>query len=126
MVNDKTEIVWEDSQITEKVKGTTTCGCKGAKCDDTTSGCRNCYKMCRPCTLKCKSKAQSNNPHNNRGTCPRCAPSTDTDHDSDDNSDHEDEQMQQSQEEVLPVVPSSHHEDFDSESDSDGLEDQTV
>ena len=91
IVNDKIEIVWEDSEIMEKVKGTKTCGCKGAKCDGTTSGCRNCYKMCKPCTLKCKCKAQCRNLHNNGGKCPRCAPSADID--SDDNSDHEDNRL---------------------------------
>ena len=121
-VNDKIGVVWEDSEIMGNVKGTKTCGCKGAKCDGSSTGCRNCYKMCKPCTLKCKCKAQCHNPHNNRRTCPRCAPSADTDHDSDDNS--KDEQVQQAKEEVLPVVPPSHHDDFDSESGTDGLEDQ--
>ena len=30
----------------EAVVGSEGCGCKGAKCDGSTVGCRNCYKMC--------------------------------------------------------------------------------
>ena len=54
------------------------CGCKGAKCDGSTAGCRNCYRMCKPCssTRKCKG---CNNPHNKGGTCARCEPQDDSD-----------------------------------------------
>ena len=49
------------------------CGCKAQKCDGSTTGCRSCYRMCKPCTVKCNCKALCNNPHNNGGTCPKCA-----------------------------------------------------
>ena len=81
------------------------------------AGCRNCYKLCKPCTLKCKCKSQCHNPHNNGGTCPRCALGADTD--SDDESDREDEPLQHSEEDVLPIVPPSHNTDFDCDSGSD-------
>ena len=77
--------------------------------------------MCKPCTLKCKCKAQCHNPHNNGGVCTKCTPSTGNECDSDDNS--EDETGRQTDDEVIPIVP-SHHEDIDTESDSNDLEDQ--
>ena len=111
------QIVWDDADIIEKVTGSNVCGCKGAKCDGTTTGCRSCYKMCKPCTLRCKCKSRCRNPHNNGGRCPRCVLAADTDHD--DDSDRENEPPPQSDEEVLPAVPPSNNTDFDWDSDSD-------
>ena len=68
--------------------------------------------MCKPCTIKCKCKAKCNNPHNNGGECPRCSiPESDSE------SEHEDETLQN--EEMIPIVPSSSRDDFDSEPESD-------
>ena len=117
ITNDKVEVVWDDTEMIERVTGTKGCGCKGAKCDGTTAGCMNCYKMCKACTIKCKCKSQCRNPHNNGGTCPRCAPADDNH--SDDNSDQEDEQNDNE----VPIIPPSHSEQqFDTDSDSDDEE----
>ena len=114
--NDRIEILWDDQEMIEKVTGTSGCGCKGARCDGTTAGCRNCYKMCKPYTIKCKCKAQCNNPHNNGGKCPRC--STPMGDSESEDSDQEDE-TQTNEKESLPVVPPCNEDHFESESDSD-------
>ena len=52
------------------------CGCaKGCAISKTgTSRCKSCSKQCKPCIAdRCKCKAQCNNPHNNGGTCLKCA-----------------------------------------------------
>lgn len=72
--------------------------------------------MCKPCTLKCKCKAQCNNPHNNGGKCPKC--STPEPGSESDDSDREDE-AQQNEQETLPIVSSSNRDDFDFESKSE-------
>ena len=41
-------IVWNEETI-KAVVASKGCGCKGAKCDGSTAGCRNCYRMCKPC-----------------------------------------------------------------------------
>ena len=86
------------------------CGCKGAKCDGSTAGCRNCYRMCKACNSRCKCKGNCSNPHNNGGTCARCEP-----HDeSDDNATDDEEQAP----ETLPLV-SRDADNIDSGTDSD-------
>jgi hypothetical protein len=42
-------IVWDDEETIKAVVASKGCGCKGAKCDGSTAGCRNCYRMCKPC-----------------------------------------------------------------------------
>ena len=38
------------------------CGCKGAKCDGSTSGCRNCYRKFKLCNSRRKCKVIVKNP----------------------------------------------------------------
>ena len=92
------------------------------------TGCRSCFKMCKPCTLKCKCKLRCNNPHNNVGKCPRCTtPTTAEDHDSSDNeSDQEDNQIEDLDNTTLPIVPSTNADEFDTDSDSDEDEPQST
>ena len=110
MVNNQIQIVWDEEEVMDKVKANKGCGCKSAKCDGSTVGCRNCYQMCRPCTMKCKCKLKCNNPHNNGGTCPRCAPAGQSD--DSDNSDMEND-------ELLPIVESQ-RETINTDSETDG------
>ena len=119
MVNNQLQVVWDEEEVMDKVKSNKGCGCKGAKCDGSRAGCRNCYQMCRPCTMKCKCKLKCNNPHNNGGTCPRCAPAEQSDDSDDDrNSDKEDDEM-------LPIVERQRENiDTDSESDNDDEQEQ--
>ena len=49
------------------------------------------------CTMKCKCKLKCNNPHNNGGTCPRCALTEQSDDSDDITSDREDN-------ELLPII----------------------
>ena len=42
-------IVWDGEETIKAVVASKGCGCKGAKCDGSTAGCRNCYRMCKPC-----------------------------------------------------------------------------
>ena len=85
----------------DKVTGTKGCGFKEARCDGTTAGCRNCHKMCRPCTIKGKCKAQYNNSHNNGGKCPRCStPMVDSE-----SEDSDQDETQTNEEESLQLYP---------------------
>ena len=61
-------IVWDDEETIKAVVASKGCGCKGAKCDGSTVGCRNFYSMCKPCNSMCKCKG-CNNPHSNGETC---------------------------------------------------------
>ena len=42
-------IVWDDEETIKDVVASKGCGCKGAKYDGSTVGCRNCYRMCKRC-----------------------------------------------------------------------------
>ena len=110
MVNNRIQIVWDEEEVMDKVKANKGCGCKSAKCDGSTAGCRNCYQMCRPCTMKCKCKLKYNNLHNNGGTCPCCAPARQSD--DGDNSDMKND-------ELLPVVETQ-RETINTDSETDG------
>ena len=44
-------IVWDDDETMKAVLESKGCGCNGAKCDGSTAGCRNCYRMCKPCIV---------------------------------------------------------------------------
>ena len=68
--------------------------------------------MCKPCNFKCKCRLRCNNPHNNGGTCLKCAVADSLDADlSEDDTDDGDEE--------LPIVPRSEVDDFGSDSDTD-------
>ena len=86
------------------------CGCKGATCDGSTAGCRNCYRMCKPCNSRCKCKGNCRNPHNDGGTCAKCEQQDETD----DNATDNEEQAP----EILPLVTCS-VETIDSNTESD-------
>ena len=102
-------IVWDDEETIKAVVASKGCGCKGAKCDGSTAGCRNCYRMCKACNSRCKCKGNYY-PHNNGGTCAGCEP-----HDeSDDNATDDEEQTP----ETLPLV-SRNADTIDSATDSD-------
>ena len=49
-------IIWDDEEMMKAVVASKGCGCKGATCDGSTAGCRNCYRMCKPCNSRCKCK----------------------------------------------------------------------
>ena len=66
------------------------------------------YKMCKPCTIKCKCKAKCNNPHNDGGECPV----------------HQSLTLRVNKMRPIPIVLSSNRDDFDTESESD--EDQNA
>ena len=108
-------IVWDDEQTMKAVVESKGCGCKGAKCDGSTAGCRNCYRMCKPCNPRCKCKGICSNPHNNNGTCPRC----ESNNESDDSATEDEEQAP----ETLPLV-SRNAETIDCNTDSDDDDDQ--
>ena len=108
--NSVISIIWDDEETMKAVVASKGCGCKGAKCDGSTSGCRNCYRMCKPCNSRCKCKGNCKNPHNNGGKCARCEQ-----HDeSDDNATDDEEQAP----ETLPLVSRS-ADTIDSSTDSD-------
>ena len=81
--NNQIFIVWDEEEVMNRLKVGKGCGCKAAKCDGSGAGCRNCFQMCRPCSMKCKCKLRCRNPHNNGGTCERCRPTDLLDVDSD-------------------------------------------
>ena len=49
-------IVGDEDEVMDRIKVNKGSGCKGAKCDGSAAGCRNCFQMCRTCTIKCKCK----------------------------------------------------------------------
>ena len=79
MDNGIISVVWDDQETMKEIHASKGCGCKGAKCDGSTTGCRNCFKMCKPCVHKCKCRGNCNNPHNNGGTCLKCRVQHETD-----------------------------------------------
>ena len=95
--NSMITVIWDNEETMKAVVGSEGCGCKGAKCDGSTAGCRNCYKMCKPCNSRCKCKGNCRNPHNNGGTCGRC--------EHDENRDTTDDEEQAP--ETLPLVTRS-------------------
>lgn len=112
------QIVWDDEESMKAVQTSKVCGCKGAKCDGSTPGCRNCFKMCKPCISKCKCKGNCKNPHNNGGKCPNCEVQEESDGDV---MDTDDEQPS----EILPLVTrSSDIIDFDADSDNIDTDDE--
>lgn len=108
LVDNQINVVWDEDEVMDRYKANKGCGCRSAKCDGSVAGCSNCYQMCRPCTMKCKCKLACRNPHNNGGSCPRCA----LDEHSED-SDSDDDGM-------LPILQEL-HDSLDTDSDdSDG------
>ena len=105
--------VWDDEDTIKAITDSKGCGCKGAKCDGSTAGCRNCYRICKPCNRKCKCKGNCRNPHNNGGTCARCEQD-----ESDDGGGTDDEEAAP---ETLPLVTRS-ADMVDSSTDSDDSE----
>ncbi len=70
-VNNKLSIKWDDDEVLTgfiKRKG---CGCKGG-CDGSRAGCKNCFRMCQPCTIRCKCHGSCRNPHNDGAKCTMC------------------------------------------------------
>ena len=109
-------VIWDDEDTMKSVVASKGCGCKGAKCDGSTAGCRNCYKMCKPCNSRCKCKGNCKNPHNNGGTCTRCEQRDETDDNATDDEDQEPE--------TLPLVTRS-ADTIDSSTDSDNSDNDT-
>ena len=101
-------VIWDDEDTMKAVVASKGCGCRGAKCDGSTSGCSNCYRMCKACNSRCRCKGNCRNPHNN-GTCPRCEQQNESDDETDD---------EEQTHEVLPLVPRS-ADLIDSSTDSD-------
>ena len=54
-VNGKIQILWENEDFVNMHCTSKGCGCKGG-CDGSKVWCKNCYRMCKPCTSKCKCK----------------------------------------------------------------------
>lgn len=52
VVDSQIHIVWDEEEVMDRVKANKGCGCKSAKCDGSVAGCRSCFQMCRPCTIK--------------------------------------------------------------------------
>ena len=101
-------VIWDDEDTMKAIVASKGCGCKGAKCDGSTAGCRNWYRMCKACNSRCKCKDNCDNPHNNGGTCARCEP-----HDESEDNATDDEQAP----EILPLV-SRNGDTIDSATDS--------
>ena len=112
-IDNSVAVVWDDEDTIKAITDSKGCGCKGAKCDGSTAGCRNCYRICKPCNRKCKCKGNCRNPHNNGGTCARCEQD-----ESDDGGSTDDEEAVP---ETLPLVTRS-ADMVDSNTDSDDSE----
>ena len=108
-IDNSIAVIWDDDDTIKAITDSKGCGCKGAKCDGSTSGCRNCYRMCKPCNRTCKCKGNCRNPHNNGGTCARCEQEESDDHSTDD---------EEQAPETLPLVTRS-ADTVDSSTDSD-------
>ena len=118
------QVLWDEEEEIKKVTSGKGCGCKAQKCDGSTTGCRSCYRMCKPCSIKCKCKTLCNNPHNNGGTCSKCAVAEESE-----TSDEEDEgagnnAQNEDNGEVIPIVPSAQHDGIDTDSDMSDVEEQ--
>ncbi len=53
-VEEKLEVQWEENSEVSSFVGNKACGCTG-NCDGSRVGCKNCFRCCKPCTLKCKN-----------------------------------------------------------------------
>lgn len=114
--NNQICIVWDEEEVMNRLKVGKGCGCKAAKCDGSGAGCRNCFQMCRPCSMKCKCKLRCRNPHNNGGTCERCRPADPLDVDSDSDDDNEG-----TSDNMLPLVE-RRQESVDTDTDDTDVE----
>ena len=110
---DKIQVLWDEEETIKRVVVGKGCGCKSKKCDGSTAGCRSCYRMCKPCSVKCECKGLCNNPHNNGGKCPKCAVVEESE--SSDEEDNTNENNDNS--EVIPQVPPDQHGEIDTDSD---------
>ena len=52
-IDNSIAVIWDDEDTIKAITDSKGCGCKGAKCDGSTAGCRNCYRMCKPCNHRC-------------------------------------------------------------------------
>ena len=50
------QALWDEGVALNKFTIGKGCGCKAQKCDGLTTCCKNYYKMCTPCIVKCKCK----------------------------------------------------------------------
>ena len=80
MVDDKCLIEWESQKVQKELEKKrmkpksviVKCLCSSVACCGPNSRCKKCTKSCRPCSTKCKCKANCLNPHNNGGDCSKC------------------------------------------------------
>ena len=72
IIDNHLQIMWDEDAVIQSMVSRKGCGCKGMKCDGSSTGCLNCFRSCKPCSLKCKCKMRCNNTHNNGGNCKKC------------------------------------------------------
>ena len=89
------------------------CGCKGLKCDGSTPGCLNCFRSCKPCTMKCKCRMRCNNPHNNGGKCIKCDMIAEESEEESAESDNEES------ENTVPLISSNNDDTYNVHTDTD-------
>ena len=80
--------------------------------------------MCKPCTLKCKCKTLCNNPHNNGGTCPKCALPGECETTDDEDGDPGNDGQNDGYGEVVPIVPPSQCDVVETDTDLSDLDEQ--
>ena len=85
--------------------------------DGSTVGCLNCYKSCKPCSMKCKCKMRCNNPLNNGGKCKKC--DTVAVEESEDDSEQSDNEQS---DDIVPVISSTNDRNINIDTDSDDME----
>ena len=72
-VGEQLQVVWDEESVLATFLTSNRSGCrrKGG-CDGSTNECKNCFRMCKPCTTRCKCHQICRNPHNNGGKCCKC------------------------------------------------------
>ena len=131
-VGEQLQVVWDEESVlaTFLTSNRSGCSCKGG-CDGSTSGCKKCFRMYKPCTTRCKCHQTCRNPHNNGGKCSKCdvpsAPQNQEKHDNDivieellEAEESEEEVESDTEAEgMIPVPPKDSGANFLSECDSD-------
>ena len=119
VVDNTIQIIWDEEQVIQSMVSGKGCGCKGIKCDGSTAGCLNCFRSCKPCSMKCKCKMRCNNPHNNGGKCKKCE--TMAAEESEDDSEQSDNEQS---EDTVPVISSTsdRNDNINTDTDSDDME----